>query len=237
MTRLMCIASLSALGVVLLCMTVHAAPPPTDDASGARTPAHGTHARNPAARVEGLSRFIPERERAINELMEIVRSDKGGERALAVEMLGQYRAAEAAELLVEHIECPPVPFASFPDPFFHYPAAKALMRIGEPGIQAILATGLNHPASDKKLKIFAYVLWHYYRPMNEQEVGLYRLERWLKRAEQLRIESGRRYGTSGASQREKNLIRLIELYKTIRPDDPHDHPRQDPATTRLKSQP
>ena len=161
----------------------------------------------------------------------LVRTGRKHERPLAVEILGRCRAAEAAELLVEQIDCPPPPFGSFPDPFGYYPAAKALLNIGEPGMQAIFTKGLDGPVSDRHLKIFAYVIWYYYRPMEEHELGLYRMQRLLEREKQRTKEDHKRYGEARPSDREKNLTRLIEVYKNIRPEDPSDEPRRERASS------
>jgi PBS lyase HEAT-like repeat len=167
-----------------------------------------------------------ERSRIISALIESVRNgDNEWERTRAMGLLGQYRAVEAVPVLIENLDCPPgmVSGAGY-GPFEYYPAALAILKIGDPAVQEILLHTLAGPVSDRHLKVFAYVIWYHYSPVGEQEVGLFRLRRLLAEEKRKVKESQDRYGGSGPSVRERNLARLVDLYEQIRPNDRSNYP-------------
>ena len=75
--------------------------------------------------------------------------------------------------------------------------------------------------------ILAYVIWL----DCGEEVGLLRIQRALEQCQNERDKHEKTRGLNiGPSMRERNLSRLIEMYKTINPNDPKDWPR--PPRTR-----
>jgi len=174
-----------------------------------------------------LSRLVPERNGTISALIEIAygrKSESGATpgKYAAVEILGAYRAEQSCPMLVEDIEYSPPGIVMGPHALMWYPAAYSLVQIGEPGIREILTRGIAKPATDKRLKIFAYVI----RTVHGQELGQFRIERLFetKKAERGRVarKSG---GEVPAGTSEKNLVRLIQIYKTIDPGDIADWPK------------
>lgn len=143
----------------------------------------------------------------------------------AMELLGKYRAVEACSVLIRQIEFYPPHLLISQDPLYRYPAAVALDAIGEPAIRRILTARMGSAASDTELKIFAYLVWCHYAPQHEQEVGMFRMERLLEREKAERKKYAKTHRLDlGRSIREKNLSRLIEIYKAISPNDPKDWP-------------
>lgn len=182
---------------------------------------------DPATRAKAQELAPNERSRIIWALIETLRSvnQASWERTTAIRLLGKYRAVEAAPVLIENLDCPPVMVSGEGfGPFQHYPAARALVEIGEPAVQHILLNTLGRPVSDRHLKVYAYVIWQHHSPMDEQEVGLFRLQRLLAEEKRKVKQSHERYGGSGPSEREKNLTRLIEIYRKIQEGDRSDFP-------------
>ena len=150
-----------------------------------------------------------------------------GLRRNAIEGLADFRAVNAHNFVVREmtLKLPP-DFLSERSPYEDYPAAQAILDVGEPAIQTMLSAGLGRPPADDELKLIAYILWHYYAPQNEQDVGLYRLQRLLERTERQRAQSSNRTGRARApSMRETNLHALIETYKSIQPGNFKDWPK------------
>jgi hypothetical protein len=147
----------------------------------------------------------------------------------AIELLGEYRAVEARGFLLDRVAYSPrFSLLYRDDPLNWYPAARALVEIGEPAIREILSSGVRRSVSDEELKIFAYLIWVYYTPLHEQDIGLYRMQRLLERAEAEREAYNKKLGQSrGPTAGEGNLRRLIDTYQKIRPNDPKDWPRPD----------
>ena len=174
-------------------------------------------------------RLLPQREETVSLLMVVLshwQSYPNGESAKlrAIELLGEYRAAEAAGLLVDEIDWPGADFVRFPDPLGPYPAAKAILRIGDPAIREILESRMGQQATDQEFKLFAYVLWYHYAA-SDQEVGLFRMQRLLERWKAERARHAEKTGTDrGPDLREQNLARLIETYQTINPRGRKDWP-------------
>jgi hypothetical protein len=146
----------------------------------------------------------------------------------AIEMLGEYRAAEASDFLARNVALKlPAQYGSTSSPFYDYPAAQAIVQVGERAVRALLFGGLGVHRSHEELKLIAYVISYYYAPEDEQDVGLYRLQRLLERAERERAERSERTGQPppAPSVREKNLRALIEIYKSIQPHNFRDWPK------------
>lgn len=83
--------------------------------------------------------------------------------------------------------------------------------------------------TDKELLLFAWVLRYIEGDDENAPLGLHRLEYRLKRQQQRRLLDERRLGVAeGPSRYEKNLARLIEVYKSIDPDDSKRWPKLNP---------
>ena len=196
--------------------------------------------RDVEARAHAWARLKPQRDLTVSVLQRI--ADPGGRpdlmrdllpevaqslRRRAIEALGELRAVEAKDFLVGHMTVTlPPDAASEYSPFEDYPAAQAIVRVGEPAIQTMLFAGVGRSHSDEQLKLIAYVLWHYYAPQDEQDVGLFRIERLLEREKAEWEKYAKTRGLElGPSVRQSNLSRLIDMYNTINPHDPKDWPR------------
>ena len=201
------------------------------------------------ARAHAWGRLKPERDLTVSVLLRI--ADPGGRpdrmadlppvvvqqlRRSAIEMLAEFRALDASDFLARNLALKlPAHYASEPSPFEDYPGAQAILDVGEPAIQTMLFAGLGRSPSDEELKLIAYVLWHYYAPQDEQDVGLFRIERLLEREKAEWEKYAKTRGLElGPSVRQTNLSRLIEMYKTINPNDPKDWPRPARAEDRGK---
>ena len=180
--------------------------------------------------------LIAERDKTIESLMELARSKEQEvyiqkcARETAFELLGSYRAREARALLIEEIEYTS-PYVS-PDDFnalLYYPAARALVEIGDAAGPELLMARMGRTVNNTELKLFAYVVWL----DCGREVGLLRIQRTLEECRKEREEYAKRRGIEiDVSIREKNLARLIEVYKTVQPNDPADWPRPAPLKAR-----
>jgi hypothetical protein len=164
-----------------------------------------------------------DREKTILRLMGMASSRDPRLKGEAVFLLGELRAEQAVPLLVEEIEMTE-PGVGSPQPFLSFPSASALCKIGEPAIREILMNGLQRPTSDRALKLFAYIMWYHYEPLAEQDVVLVRIQRALDRetATNRKTESG-----SLALEKQKNLARLLQIYRKITPRQPKDWPHPD----------
>ncbi len=190
--------------------------------------------RSPSAEQRGYARLQlkAERRETIDFLLAAARVDVDEpplcyQKMYAIKLLGEYRASEAASVLVDQIEYAP-PFVVIDEdyPLIRFPAAEAIANIGEPALREMLTRGLANEISDSRLKLYAYVVWHHYAPQQEQELGLYRMQRLLERRQARRqADNERRRLTRGPRRGERNLARLIEIYQRINPTDPKDWPR------------
>ena len=190
-------------------------------------------AKDPQARADAWARVVQDSRTTISVLQRIADggafpSDKDDLQWKAIETLAELRARQARQLVVARLcaRHPSIRFSAL-SPFTYYPAAQAIVEIGEPAIQELFgALGVGQRRSNEELKLIAYVFWHYYTPQEEQEVGLYRLKHRLKQMQTRRAESAKLTGRAIApSLREENLARLIEIYQKINPNDPKDWPR------------
>ena len=185
--------------------------------------------RDAVPREAARQQLIAERSRTIESLLELARSNEDeayiqrSARQKAFELLGRYRAQEARQFLIDEIEYTWADVS--PDDFnalLYYPAARALVEIGDAAGPELLMVRMGRPVTDRELKIHAYVI----RLDCGEEVGLLRIQRTLEQCGKEREEYAKRRGIEfDVSIREKNLSRLIEIYKAIRPDDPRDWPR------------
>jgi hypothetical protein len=122
----------------------------------------------------------------------------------AIRLLGEYRAKEAVEILVEQIEYSPPIIAVYGDrsPVSAFPSAVALLEIGEPAVRHMLFWGSMKPRTQRQLELFADVIWLHYAREHEQEIGLLRLQRLRERAN---------------GQWKQNLDSLVEIYRETGP--------------------
>ncbi len=176
-------------------------------------------ASSAAARDEEFHTLQRHRAELMKTLMRIAASDPGpDDNALAdaqlraIVLLGEYRCAEAADLLVDRVT------ADFPwnvvdefSPLDGSPAALALVRIGDPAFKSILRRLQDgRPVSDREIRIFSLVVSMH---IDDQEVASFRLGRSLEQ------ESARRAGPRPDAVR--NLRRLIAAVEAFhaRSDD------------------
>ena len=166
-------------------------------------------------------------------------------RGPAIQLLGKLRASEASEFLVEHVlDQPPGTNVILEDfPLNGFPAARALLEIGEPGVRTILSLRKGNAISDEELLLFAWIIRLHYGPMREEDVGLYRLRRLLEKENaERKAYAEKRGGEFRPSTRAVNLARLIEVYERIEPTDHATWPKParrstDPARDGSKSVP
>jgi hypothetical protein len=176
-------------------------------------------------------RLQHERAGTISALMSLVASPapdwEGKElKHKAIGLLGEYRAVQACGVLLREAEFHPPDVLLSHHPLFRYPAAVALTKIGEPGIPEILVSEMNRILGDKRLKIYAYILWCHYG-QNEKEVGLFRIKHQLGHVRKTQEGFTERFGRNDSmlKRRENNLERLLEIYQRITPYDPKDWPK------------
>ena len=127
----------------------------------------------------------------------------------AIRTLGEYRAAHAAPVLVRQVDfARPIGDGDGgrTHPLHIYPAAGALIQIGLPSIDAIIAR-LSHDATDRELKLFAWVI----QRIDGQEIGIFRLRHFVE--------------TEKCSQsHRRQMSRLIEVLEATDFDDPFQVP-------------
>ena len=149
-----------------------------------------------------------ERKRSVNELLQLVEVEaKKKERKFSetrkleagIRLLGEYRALQAVEFLVDHIDLKGTGATLELTPLVSYPVVGALVEIGNPARDRILEK-LSPPMSDateipeRKLHLYSYVI----RRIDGDEVGLYRLQLAEKQA---------------TGTHKINLLNLIDIYK------------------------
>lgn len=179
-----------------------------------------------------FSDLAPERGGTIAALLELARDKQpdvlaDSRKCRAIELLGQYRARGAVDLLVSQID-----YLSASPPLRgvrslgYYAAAGALLEIGEPAMRRILIGRMGTQNTEQQMKICAYVLWCHHRPADEQEVGLFRMQRVLERERAQNKKHRQDLGIEPRpSVREKNLTRLIEIYTAPEMGNIKDWPR------------
>ena len=135
---------------------------------------------------------------------------EGSPQVRAIELLGEWRDADASYLLAHNIRAASddsdVPLG----PLACFPAAQALVQIGSPAIDVMLRDCLlDGRVDDADLRLFAWVIYL----VDGKDLGLARLklkaEEWSKARESLAA----------------NSLRLLAIYKGIDFDDPQQWPR------------
>lgn len=121
----------------------------------------------------------------------------------AIDLLGDYRAKDAADLLV--VNCTVhLLFGVMMDNniLAGYPSIQALVNIGNPSVEAILRRMMSvehlvdpKPLEPRDLHAFAYIV----SQIDGEEVGLFRLELALKEA--------------NTEKQKKSFTELVEIYK------------------------
>mgnify|MGYP000851693907 FL=1 len=162
-------------------------------------------------RMASRLKLESERQTCIRNLIAIVASqphDAVTEHAVvdSIELLGKFRAREASKCLADKIMYVPrcVRFIAEAHPLNRFPAAKALVEIGNPGVSEVLVR-LTKTPSENELRIMAFVIYL----VDGKELGLCRL--------QIAQEQDSRRGSTA---RKDSLSRLIEIYKAT---DFQDH--------------
>jgi hypothetical protein len=198
--------------MALVCMSAGGGPPGPASGSTSDLEKELTSG-DPNAQSNPWLRLATERERVILCLLRLAQTGTRKVKGRAIEMLGNYRASEAAPLLVENLETSyGGSFGSFPDPLMHSSAAKALLEIGEPGIRELLWGRVCKPMTESELKTAAIVVRLHYARTGEQEVGLFRMQRLLEQERAKAKSDPHADANLSPSTRERNLKRLIEVY-------------------------
>lgn len=109
---------------------------------------------------QDLKRYVQNRRSVVQQLLSVVRrnikSPSEATREIII-MLGELRAEEAAEFLVDNIKVmPPGTFEKTTK--IVYPAVGALIHIGYPSVQVILNKGFLRERSDLEQKLMAHVI-------------------------------------------------------------------------------
>jgi hypothetical protein len=171
---------------------------------------------------------LTEREVEVDALVQLLRAKAEYPRRTSVKrdvirLLGELRAERAVEYLVTNVAF------YYPDVWENYaladyPAAIALTNIGYPSVKGII-NQLIHPTTEEELKLFAWVIISI-EGAERAAVGLFRLEHELDIQRQDRITKEKQRGIHGTeTEQERNLARLINVYKGIDPKNVKDWPR------------
>lgn len=161
----------------------------------------GLQSSDASIRARVASELREARQKTISELMAVAEAPSKPEelnsaKELSIDLLGEYRATEAIELLIKNIEYHVSSITFERVPAANYPCVRALAKIGVPSLHAIIRH-LDNPCSEKELKLCANV----FRLVDGDDVGVLRVEIALKKAE---------------GQARKNLEQLIVLLKAER---------------------
>ena len=170
-------------------------------------------------RVDELAVLGKQRESAIARLIEIVNApvnpmdpiDKWG----AINLLGDYRDPIAIPVLLREIT-----FrtgrgrGTEPRDLANFPAAEALVRIGEPAVKELI-TSLDNPLSAQQIRLYAFTLDAIYTK-DHRSALVFRLKHELNSivAEELTIREART----------ENLKALIRYAESSKLDDPKEGP-------------
>ena len=147
---------------------------------GTQDPVLGLKSPDIGRRQTAADKTTSDRRRLVSELLTLAQqtsaaSEKQGTKELAIGLLGEYRAEEAAAVLVREIEFAPPSISLDESPLNRYPAARALIRIGEPSVQEIMA--YVHPeVGEKAMKLYAQVI----RQVEGAEEGRFRISHALE---------------------------------------------------------
>ncbi len=127
----------------------------------------------------------------------------------AVRLLGEYRAADGARVLIKNLDYSPkrtLVLREEEGPLTRYPAAEALARIGSPTIDYVLACWTSGDISDQQRRLLAFLVYR----LDGRELGRARLEIARSQAE---------------GSRKRHLSRLIDLYDRTDFQDVRQWPR------------
>jgi hypothetical protein len=108
-----------------------------------------------------LQQYVENRRGVIQRLLSIAQQNPQSpseKTRRAIEMLGELRAEEATEFLVDHISI--LPPGSFDEKTIEtvYPAVGALIQIGYPSMRTILNRGFVKQRSEQEQKLMAHVI-------------------------------------------------------------------------------
>lgn len=163
-----------------------------------------------ALQEEGARQILENRQGIISALLTLIEQTpkkiKGSKRnnvLHAMNTLGQMRATEAVELLVDYMDFPRpskgLTADSIPLPDKLYPAVGALIRIGRPSIPPILGALENGRGEERVFLLLAR--WTVYRIEGGRAEAIFRLESELEKAK--------------SSERKAVIRKLLEYTKEI----------------------
>ena len=140
---------------------------------------------------------VPDGAAEAKDPADAIKASFNNSRQIAIELLGEYRATEAVDVLITNISYRVASISSGEYTVASaYPSVRALAKIGTPSLAAIIAR-LDQPATEKEMKLFATV----FRLVDGEDVAILRAELALKKAEGLK---------------KKNLEQLVALLKAKR---------------------
>ena len=150
-------------------------------------------------RAKAESELKEKRKEMITKLMELAKGseipdDTSSTKELAVILLGEYRATEATNWLVDNIEYQVSSITWDMARAAGYPCVRSLASIGVPSLDAIV-TRLEKQCSEKEMKLFATV----FQLVDGDDIAPLRAELAMKKT---------------AGQQQRNLEQLVELLKT-----------------------
>lgn len=168
--------------------------------------------------LSGFNRLEARQRRTIAVLMRRLRTEPHSVQASrcmarSIELLGLYRAPEAARDLAQRFDFVEQGWRAEEDPLNPYPAARAIIRIGRPAIDQLIRACSTWD-SEHQFHLAAWILKEYYH--DEEDVGLYRLNRALRQAENSRDTN---------EKLTRNLKRLIAKYQWVELDNIEHAPR------------
>jgi len=200
----MCVMSKACIGVIGLVSLLIVASVFSDQGNSVKGATRAVEQENSNATFltkERADALLRERRQNIEQLLAIAQKQVSRDnvspnspQVLSVELLGEYRADEAAAFLVSQITLFAPATSDDMVLASGYPCVRALVKIGLPGIKAIFER-LERPASNEEMKLFVTVI----RLVDGNEIGLMRLEQALKAAK-------------GESR--KNVETLTKMFKT-----------------------
>ncbi len=168
--------------------------------------------------LSGFNRLEARQRRTIAVLMRRLRTEPHSVQtnqcmARSIELLGLYRAPEAARDLAQRFDFVEEGWRAEEDPLNPYPAARAIISIGRPAIDQLIRACSTWD-SEHQFHLAAWILKEYYQ--DEEDVGLYRLNRALRQAEDWRDRN---------ESLTRNLKRLIAKYEWVKLDNFEHAPR------------
>ena len=221
----------SAAGFVLVLATLYAGniegpPRPVDDYYQALYDLVGElRDPDPKTRSRVHSHLADIHSAVVGRLLAIAREPDpdlplGSPELHAIQLLGEWRAIEARDLLVKHVECTSLESPrSLGRRLREFPAVEALVAIGSPSAEYITQWLMNdtHP-SDWRLRLFAFVIYS----TDREAVGLARLRAAMEEIKKRKDDP--RYHSLGDVP-EQNLSRMIKMFRSIDFSDPRQWPR------------